>query len=91
MERFNIRKLNEVESKQQYRVEISNSFAGMENLDSVVDINLGLETISENIKISAKENLGYYELKKHKPLFDAQNYEFKGNKSKCKCYTFQAK
>jgi hypothetical protein len=29
-----------------------------------------LETIRENIKISAKESLGYYELKKHKPWFD---------------------
>jgi hypothetical protein len=28
-----------------------------------------LETIGENIKISAKENLGYYELKEHKPWF----------------------
>jgi hypothetical protein len=27
------------------------------------------ETIRENIKISAKESLGYYELKKHKPCF----------------------
>jgi hypothetical protein len=32
-------------------------------------IELG-ETIRENIKISVKESLGYYELKKHKPLFD---------------------
>jgi hypothetical protein len=28
------------------------------------------ETIRENIKFSANETLGYYELKKHKPLFD---------------------
>jgi hypothetical protein len=28
------------------------------------------ETIRENIKFSAKESLGYYELKKHKPWFD---------------------
>jgi hypothetical protein len=28
------------------------------------------ETIRDNIKISAKESLGYYELKKHKPWFD---------------------
>jgi hypothetical protein len=54
MKGFNIRKLNEVESKQQYHVEISNRFAGMENLDSVVDINIGFETISGNIKILAK-------------------------------------
>jgi hypothetical protein len=26
--------------------------------------------IKENIKISAKEGLGYYELKKYKPWFD---------------------
>jgi hypothetical protein len=41
-----------------------------------VDINKACETIRENIKISAKESLGYYELKKQKPLFDdnAQNY-----------------
>jgi hypothetical protein len=35
-----------------------------------VDINRAWETIRENIKISAKESLGYSELKKHKPLFD---------------------
>jgi 5-methylcytosine-specific restriction endonuclease McrBC GTP-binding regulatory subunit McrB len=34
-----------------------------------VDINRAWETISENIKILAKETLGYYELKKHKPWF----------------------
>jgi hypothetical protein len=28
------------------------------------------EMIRENIKISAKESLGYCELKKHKPWFD---------------------
>jgi hypothetical protein len=40
-------------------------------------INGALETIRDNIKVSAKESLGYYELKKHKPWFDmkdAQNY-----------------
>jgi hypothetical protein len=35
-----------------------------------VDINKVWETIRENIKISAKENLGFYELKKHKPWFN---------------------
>jgi hypothetical protein len=33
MERFNLKKLNEAEGKQQYRVEISNRFAALENLD----------------------------------------------------------
>jgi hypothetical protein len=32
IERFNFRKLNEVEGKEQYRVEISNRFAALENL-----------------------------------------------------------
>jgi hypothetical protein len=32
MERFNLRKLNEVEGKEQYCVEISNRFAALENL-----------------------------------------------------------
>jgi hypothetical protein len=40
------------------------------NVDDEVDINIVWETIIENIKISAKASLGYYELKKHKPRFD---------------------
>jgi hypothetical protein len=34
-----------------------------------VDINRAWETIREHIKILSKENVGYYELKKHKPWF----------------------
>ncbi|PNF27030.1 hypothetical protein B7P43_G10398 [Cryptotermes secundus] len=70
LERFNLKKLNEVEGKEQYSVEISNRFAALENLDTEVDVNKTLETIRENIKMSAKESLGYYEPKKHKPWFD---------------------
>jgi hypothetical protein len=32
MERFNLKKLNEVEGKEQFRVEISNRFTVLENL-----------------------------------------------------------
>jgi hypothetical protein len=42
----------------------------LENLDVEVDINTAGETIRENIKISAKESPGCYELKKHKPWFN---------------------
>jgi hypothetical protein len=35
-------------------------------LDVEVEINSAWETIREYIKISAKESLGYYEMKKHK-------------------------
>jgi hypothetical protein len=69
-ERLNLKKLNEVEGKEQYRVEISNTFAALENFDDDVDINRTWETIRGNIKISPKESLGYYELKKHKSWFD---------------------
>jgi hypothetical protein len=69
MERFNLKKLNKVEGKQQYHVEV----AALENSDAEVDVNTAWETITENIKISAKESLGYYELKKHKPLFDGRS------------------
>jgi hypothetical protein len=66
IDRFNLKKVNEVEGKEQYRVEVSNRFAALEDLDAEVDINSAWETIRENIKISAKNNLGYYEFKKHK-------------------------
>jgi hypothetical protein len=64
MERFNLKKLNEVETKEQFHVEVSNTF---EDLDAEVEINSAWEMIRENIKISSKESLGYMELKKHKP------------------------
>jgi hypothetical protein len=48
-----IKKLNEVEGKEQYHVEISNMHAVLENLDTEVDINGSWETIRENVSISA--------------------------------------
>jgi hypothetical protein len=66
MESFNLKKLNEVE---QLRV-VSNRDAALEDLDAEVEINSAWETIRENINISAKASLGYFELKKHKPWFD---------------------
>jgi hypothetical protein len=42
----------------------------LEDLDAEVEINSAWKTIRENIKISAKESLGYFELKKHKPWFE---------------------
>jgi hypothetical protein len=51
-------------------MEISNRSPAFENLVHDVDINRAWETIRENVNISAKENLGYYELKKHKLWFD---------------------
>jgi hypothetical protein len=59
----------EVEGKEQYRVEVSERFAALEHLNAQLDINGFWETIGENIKISAKGSIGYYELKKHKSRF----------------------
>jgi hypothetical protein len=70
MERFNLKKLNDVEGKEQFRVEVSNRFAALEDLSTEVEINSAWETIRENIKISAKDSLGYFELRKHKTWFD---------------------
>jgi hypothetical protein len=70
MERFNLKKLNEVERIEQFRVDVSNRFAALEDLDIEMEINSAWETIRENINVSAKESLGYYKLKKHKPWFD---------------------
>jgi hypothetical protein len=57
VERFNLKKLNEVDVKEQYHIEISNGFEALEHLDTEVDINRAWETIRENIKISAKQSL----------------------------------
>jgi hypothetical protein len=57
----------------------------LENLDAEVDLNWAWGNIRENIKISAKESLGYYELKKHKPWFD------EGWSKDCCGYNIQAK
>jgi hypothetical protein len=57
---------------EQYHVEISNRFAAFESLDPEVDINRTWETIRDHIRIAAKESVGYYKLKKHKPWFDEQ-------------------
>jgi hypothetical protein len=39
MGRFSLKKLNEVDGKQQYRVEKSNGFVALENLGAEVNIN----------------------------------------------------
>jgi hypothetical protein len=45
MERFNPKKLNMVEGKERYHIDISNRFIALENLDTEVDINKVWETI----------------------------------------------
>jgi hypothetical protein len=70
MERFNPKKLNDVEGKEEYCVEVSNGLQLWKIWTRRWRINSAWEMIRGNIKISAKESLGYFELKKHKPWFD---------------------
>jgi hypothetical protein len=41
----------------------------LEDLDTEVEINSAWETIRQSTEISAKESLGYFDLKKHKSWF----------------------
>jgi len=65
-ESFNLRKLNELEVRKQYQIEIMKRLAALENLSDSEDINSVWENIKENIKASAKESLGLHKLKQHK-------------------------
>jgi hypothetical protein len=69
LERFDLKKVDDVEVKEKYQVEISNRFAALGSLDESFDINNAWESIRENIKTSAKDNLGYQKLKHYKPRF----------------------
>jgi hypothetical protein len=70
LERFDLKKLDDVEVKEKHQVEISDRFAALESLDENFDINNAQEILKENIKTSAKDNLRYQKLKHNKPWFD---------------------
>jgi hypothetical protein len=59
-ERFNFKKLNELEVRKQYLIEITNMSAALETLSDDKEINRASENIKENIKTSAKESLGLH-------------------------------
>jgi len=48
-ERFNLRKLNELDVRKQYKIEISSRFAALETLCDSKDINSAWENIKENM------------------------------------------
>jgi len=56
-ERFNLRKLNELEVRKQYQIENANRSAVLENLSDSEDINRAWENIKENIKTTAEGSL----------------------------------
>jgi hypothetical protein len=72
VERFNLKKLNEMEVRKEFKIKISNRFEALENLNESEVINRVWENIKENTKVSAKETPGLYGQKQHKPWFDEE-------------------
>jgi hypothetical protein len=83
-ERFNLRKLNELEVRKQYQIETTNRFATLENLSDSEDMNRTWEKVKGNIKTSAKESLGLHELKQHKPWFGEECLGFLDQREQAK-------
>jgi len=88
-ERFNLRKLNELEIRKQYPIKISIRLAALENLNDSENINRAWENVKENIKTSVKEILGGYELKQHKPWFDEEYLQFSDERKQAKMQWLQ--
>jgi hypothetical protein len=63
VERFNLRKLCELEVMKQYQIKISNMFAALEGLNDSKYINRAWENIKESIKAPIKDSLVLHELK----------------------------
>jgi hypothetical protein len=72
VDRFSLKKLNEKEVKEEYKVAIKNKFAALESLEDNVISNSSWDTNSQKIKVSAKESIGPCESKRHKPWFDEE-------------------
>jgi hypothetical protein len=52
VERFNLKKLSEMEVKKEFQIKLSNRFAALENLNNSEDINRAWENVKENIKMN---------------------------------------
>jgi len=59
-----------------YQIKIPDRFAALETLNDSEDVNRAWENIKYNIKTSAKESLGLYELKQHQLWFDEECLQF---------------
>jgi hypothetical protein len=65
-------KLNDLEDRKQYQIEIINRFAALENLSDGEDINRAWENLEENTETPVKEILSLHEVKQPKPWFDEE-------------------
>ena len=87
IERFNLRKLKDLESRKEYQTEITKSLVALAHFYYSENINITWEIIKENIKISAKESLGLHKFKQHKPWLDEECLHFldQRKQAKMKC------
>jgi hypothetical protein len=83
VERFNLK------VKKEYQIEISSVFEALKNVNDSEDIKWAWENIIENIKISAKETLGLYRQKQHKPWFDEECSQVLGQRKQVKMQWLQ--
>ena len=60
LERFNLKKLSELDVRKQFQTKISKRSAALENLNDSEDINRAWENIKENINASVKQSLGLH-------------------------------
>jgi hypothetical protein len=74
-ERYNLRKLSELEVENSIRQDL-NHVCNFGELTDSEDINRAWRNIKENFKTSAKASLGLYELKQHKPWFCEECSQF---------------
>jgi len=82
--RFNLSRLNELEVRKEYQIEITNRFAALENLNEDEDVNKIWVNIKHNIQTSAKESPGMHEWKQHKPWFDEKCLGFLDQRKRSK-------
>jgi len=59
-ERFNLRKLNGLEVRKQYQIEITNRFAALENISDSEDINRAWQDIKRILKPQVEQLLCNY-------------------------------
>ena len=83
-QRFNLRKLNEAEVREQYQIQITNRIAALENFNDDEDVNRTWENIKEKIQTSAEESLGLQELNQNKPWFDEKCLGFLDRRKRAK-------
>ena len=55
-QRFNLSKLNDLEVRKQYQIDITNTFAALENLNEDEDVNMTWENIKEYQNLSERES-----------------------------------